>query len=146
MFKPQNFQNSVLFFLFEEIEKTVATLPKAFDLSYLHVKFQKVLTKNDVTVVKRHIFLKISENHFIMAPKWRYVSKFLCSIEKGDQCNSFDMPIKSLRQLITALSQMLSFFLYIGHMTSPEHFLVKKQKKVREPRDYVLIYCIKPKS
>ena len=42
---------------FEEIEKkTVGILQKGLDLSYLHTKYGRVSTKNDVTMAKKRIF------------------------------------------------------------------------------------------
>ena len=43
---------------FEEIKKSGATIPIGLDLSYIHVKYLRVLTKNDITVVKKRIFPK----------------------------------------------------------------------------------------
>ena len=43
-----------------------------------------------------------------MASKWRHIAKFLQQIER-EQYDSFDMPINSTRQLITALGQIFSF-------------------------------------
>ena len=71
------------------------------------------------------------------------MSKLLLPIERGDQYDSFDMPIISLRQLVTALGQIFSFLLYTSHMTSPEHsgdpcdlIFGPKRKKIGDPRDY----------
>ena len=41
--------------------------------------------------------------------------------QRGDQCNSFNISINSLRQLVTALGQIFSFLLYTGHMMSSKH-------------------------
>ena len=63
----RDFQNAVASCL-KSWKENFGTLPKALDLSYLHVNFQKVLTKNDVTVVKKRNFhFFISGNDFIMA-------------------------------------------------------------------------------
>ena len=44
------------------------------------------------------------------------MSKLLLPIERGGQYDSFDMPISSLRQLVPALGEIFSFFLYTSHM------------------------------
>ena len=71
-------------------------------------------------------------------------SKFPSLIERGDQYNSFDMPINSLQQLLMALGQIFSFFQYTSHMTLPEHsgdpcdfIFGQKHKKIGDSGDYV---------
>ena len=81
------------------------------------------------------------------------MSKLLLPIERGGQYDSFDMPIISLRQLVMALGQIFSFFLYTGNMTSQQHsgdlcdaISVKNEKESGNSRDYVKIYRMTPKS
>ena len=59
-------------------------------------------------------------------------------IERGNQCNPFDMPINYLQQLLMALGQIFSFYPYSGHMTSSEHsgdvIFYPKMKKTQKLR------------
>ena len=71
-------------------------------------------------VVKKCFFSKKIGN-VMVAKKWRHISIFLSSIERGDQYDSFDVPINwCLRQLVTTLGQLFIFSLCTGHMTSLE--------------------------
>ena len=84
-------------------------------------QLSKDCDKNDETVVKKK-FGKWRQNAVIIALKWRHISKFLRSIERCDKYHSFGMPIKFLRELVTALGKIFSFSpLYTGHLTSSEH-------------------------
>ena len=130
----RDFQNGATFFIWWDSTKKLAhfrkllisaipmsNLKKTFDNNWLH------------SGQKTDFFLEISVNYIKMTP-WRHTPKFLSLIERGDQYNSFDMLISSLRQLVTALGQIFSFFLYTGHMTS--------SKRSGEPWDVIFDYKI----
>ena len=70
-------------------------------------------------------FSENSGNEIIMVPKRPHISKFLSSIEKAGQYDSFEMPINSLRQSVTALGQIFRSTL----VTPVTLYLVKTKKK-----------------
>ena len=107
-----DFQNAVTF-LFEEIENKFGTLAKALvkaiSVSNLKTFWQKVTSQWS----KNEFFRKFPEMTSQWRHKWRHISIFLSLIERGDQYDSFDVLISSLRQLVRALGQIFSFFSYI---------------------------------
>ena len=75
--------------------KTVHTLPKALDLSYLHVKCQKFGQKLTSRWSKTDFLGKKSKNEVIMASN-DVILKCRRAIERGVQYDSFDMPIQNV--------------------------------------------------
>ena len=79
------FQNAVLvLFVWGDREKLLKKPPKVLDLSNIYVNFQKVLTKNDVTVANNWRVLNIkSRKDVIMASNYGISQNFRVQSKDG---------------------------------------------------------------
>ena len=131
---------------FEDIEKNLLThfrklLISAISMSHIKKKFWQNMTSR--WLKKNELSREISGNYVIMAFKWRRISKFLQPIERGDQYDSFDMPINSMTISNGAKLNICSFFYMLvikrrrSTLVNLWHHFWSKMKKNRDPKDYI---------
>ena len=122
----RDFQNAVTFFVWRDRNEILPHFRKLLILGISISTFKRFDKKKTKTSLWSETWFSenFPENDVIMRHKWHHISKYLSSIERGYQYNLFDIPIKYLRQFVTALGQILLifFYLYTGHMTSSEHY------------------------